>query len=78
LTCKNAAVNYLPGFNKLTSDLKNKKTTPGSEYARLRDFYIEIQELGIAKKPEYDLPLLDTIGRKLYEFKHSVSRRKIF
>ena len=48
------------------------------EYARMRDFYIEMQELGIAKKPEYDLTPLDTIGRKLYEFKHSVAKKRIF
>jgi hypothetical protein len=48
------------------------------EYVRLRDFYIEMQELGIAKKPEYDLPPLDTIGRDLYECRHSVSKKKMF
>lgn len=48
------------------------------EYVRLRDFYIEMQELGIVKKAEYDLPPLDTIGRRLYEVRHSASKKKIF
>ncbi len=48
------------------------------EYVRLRDFYTEMQELGIVKKAEYDLPPLDTIGRRLYEVKHSVPKKKMF
>jgi hypothetical protein len=57
---------------------KKESLKDNKEYVRLRDFYIEMQELGIAKKPEYDLPPLDTIGRKLYELKHSVARKKMF
>ena len=47
------------------------------EFQSLRDFYSEMQSLGIAKKPEYSMPPLDTIGRRLYETAHS-STRKLF
>jgi hypothetical protein len=33
---------------------------------QLRDFYEEAKREGLAKKPEYDLPQLDTIGRLLF------------
>lgn len=55
---------------------KKEALKDNKEYVRLRDFYIEMQELGIAKKPEYDLPPLDTIGRKLYDVKHLATKKK--
>ena len=57
---------------------KNKSLKDNKEYTRLRDFYDEMQKSGGAKKPEYDLPPLDTIGRNLYEMKSCVSKKKIF
>ena len=57
---------------------KKEALKDNKEYKRLRDFYIEMQELGVAKKPEYDLPPLDTIGRKFYGVEHSVSKKKVF
>lgn len=33
------------------------------ELLRLREFYDRMKGLGLAKKQEYDLPLIDTIGR---------------
>jgi len=36
------------------------------EFARLRDFYFEMQRLGLLVKKAYDLPPLDTIGRTTF------------
>ncbi len=33
------------------------------ELARLRAFFEEMKEAGVARTPEYDLPLPDTLGR---------------
>lgn len=57
---------------------KKESLKDNKEYVRLRDFYVEMQELGLAKKTEYDLPPLDTIGRRLYEVRHTVSKKKMF
>ncbi|MFV0387702.1 MAG: hypothetical protein ACK5NT_03015 [Pyrinomonadaceae bacterium] len=64
---------------ELKKELKKKKETmeKNKEYVRLREFYIEMQEIGIAKKAEYDLPPLDTIGRHSYEISHYVPKKKI-
>ena len=65
--------------DEVKKEIEEKKEAlkDNKEYVRLRDFYIEMQELGVAKKMEYDLPPLDTIGRHLYEISHSVSRKKM-
>ena len=65
---------------EIQKEIEEKKESlkDNKEYASLRDFYVEMQELGVAKKPEYDLPPLDTIGRRLYEVKHSVSKKRLF
>ena len=35
------------------------------ELRRLSDFYAEMTRLGFVKKQEYNLPLIDTIGRSV-------------
>jgi len=57
---------------------RNESLENDKDYVRLRDFYVEMQELGVAKKPQYDLPPLDTIGRRLYEVRHTTSKKKMF
>ncbi len=57
---------------------KKESLKDNKEYVCLRDFYFEMQKLGVAKKTEYDLPPLDTIGRRLYEVKHTVLKKKMF
>jgi hypothetical protein len=37
------------------------------DFARLRDFYLEMSRKGFLIKKEYDLPLIDTIGRAAYQ-----------
>lgn len=44
------------------------------EFTKLSEFYQEMQSAGIAKKQEYTLPPLDTIGRRLNQ--HIVVHRK--
>jgi hypothetical protein len=65
---------------EIQKELEEKKRTfeNNKEYVRLRDFYDEMQKLGVTKKSEYDLPPVDTIGRNLYELRHSVSKKRTF
>lgn len=44
------------------------------DFISLEEFYAEMKKLGVAKKPEYDLPLIDTIGRNLYEINHASNK----
>jgi len=44
-------------------ELKNSKDTNFKEFQELLD---EIQKLGLDKKQNYSLPLVDTIGRAYY------------
>lgn len=37
------------------------------KFQELQKFYLEMQAKGIAKKQEYSLPQLDTIGHRLYQ-----------
>jgi len=37
------------------------------DFARLRDFYLEMDRKGFLIKKEYNLPPLDTIGRTAYQ-----------
>lgn len=56
----------------ITKDLEQALATFDQEVARdtdlrqLRDFYEEAKREGLAKKPEYDIPQLDTIGRLVF------------
>ena len=55
--------------SRLTDVLKTKRHSPEDEAAfiRLRDFYAEKREKGVAKRSEYTLPQLDTVGRRVYQ-----------
>lgn len=37
------------------------------ELLKLQEFYLDMQRKGLVRKREYDLPLVDTIGRELYK-----------
>ena len=45
----------------------HKRLAGTPEFDRLNDFYKKMKESGIAKKQEYSLPPIDTIGRDLYK-----------
>jgi hypothetical protein len=64
---------------EIQKELIEKKELLGKSegFEELQEFYTEMQELGIAKKPQYDLPPIDTIGRHLYEVRHTASKKKM-
>jgi len=43
-------------------DKYNKNFLSDPKFKELREFYLDMQSKGIAKKQEYTLPQLDTIG----------------
>ncbi len=46
------------------------------EFLKLREFYLEMKEAGVAQKQEYTLPPLDTSGRRLHEMTVSKITKK--
>ena len=55
----------------LTANLK--EPNKAEEFAKLQEFYQEMQRAGIARKQTYSLPPLDTVGRRL----HQISTSKV-
>lgn len=47
-----------------------------SNFKKLRDFYDEMKREGVATKQEYNLPPIDTVGRRLYEAMTSKADRR--
>lgn len=45
---------------------EESKREQSSDYRTLRDFYETKKREGVALKPEYSLPQLDTVGRSLH------------
>ena len=45
------------------------------DFIRLSTFYDEMKRLGMNKKHEYNLPLIDTVGRTLYSRSVGVNTR---
>jgi hypothetical protein len=45
---------------------EGSKREQSSDYRTLRDFYEAKKREGVALKPEYSLPPLDTVGRSLH------------
>ncbi len=56
-------------IQQATKQIRNK-LKHDENFQNLENFYKAMQEQGIAKKPEYTLPQLDTIGRRLIETTH--------
>jgi len=46
--------------------LNAKERLSSEEFVRLSAFYEEMKRLGFSKKQEYELPLIDTVGRSIY------------
>lgn len=44
---------------------EKEKQTP--EVNHLNEYYEQIKKLGLVKKQQYNLPPLDTVGKRLYE-----------
>ena len=56
--------------NKLEKVLieKEREFASDPEFVRLREFYEEMKRQGLAKKQEYSLPPLDTVGLRQLAF----------
>lgn len=48
------------------------------EFIELEDFYLEMQKLGVAKSAKYDLPPIDTLGKRFYDIQHSSNKKNSF
>jgi len=51
---------------------KEKDFRADPAFIRLQEFYEEMKRLGVAKKQEYSLPPLDTIGQRLYQAQQEI------
>lgn len=57
-----------------TLDAQRDVLLADPEFAKLQEFYLEMQKIGVAQKQEYTLPPLDTTGRRVQELTESVVR----
>lgn len=48
-------------------DTQQHQREQSEELDKFRAFYDELLKAGIAKKPTYTLPSLDTVGRQIYQ-----------
>lgn len=44
-----------------------KEKNPDISTTKLNDYYEKVKKMGIVKKQEYNIPPIDTVGRRLYE-----------
>lgn len=44
-----------------------KEKNQESSTTNLNEYYEKVKKLGIVKKQEYNIPPIDTVGRRLYE-----------
>lgn len=51
---------------KKAVDLEHEKKMDGNTL-KLNEYYEEVLKLGIVKRKEYNIPPIDTVGRRLYE-----------
>lgn len=53
----------------MTSDVRARppQSFGGEDLPRLQEFDLEMTRKGLVRKQEYNLPLADTIGRRLYQ-----------
>jgi hypothetical protein len=54
--------------SELTKTIEDMKSSYESQkdFVELRNFYEEMNQKGLVVKKEYDMPLLDTVGRTIY------------
>ncbi|MCC6824532.1 MAG: hypothetical protein IT172_02165 [Acidobacteria bacterium] len=55
---------------KIQKDLSNNRA-----FRELEDFYREMKERGVAKTAKYDLPPVDTLGKRFYDIRHSADKK---
>ncbi|MCU0433657.1 MAG: hypothetical protein MUC87_09415 [Bacteroidia bacterium] len=64
----------MKSLSKQVEDLLKKRKAQTDEQRSIRDMIELIEDLrskGILKKPEYNLPMRDTLGRSFYESQNS-------
>ncbi len=44
-----------------------KEKMQKSKTSKLTEYYEQVKKLGIVKKQEYNIPPIDTVGRRLFE-----------
>lgn len=52
---------------KIQKTVNSEKGKQTPEVNHLNEYYEQIKKLGLVKKQQYNLPPLDTVGRRLYE-----------
>ena len=57
-------------IRKEESDLQGQQA-----YIGLKDFYFDMLNKGLVLEPEYNLPLVDTVGRTLYGVRDVESKK---
>jgi hypothetical protein len=45
----------------------SKENFENSDLKKFQDFMLEMQSLGLVKKQDYNIPPIDTLGKKLFE-----------
>ena len=55
---------------------ENREITERPDFRRLNDFYDKMKKEGVVLNRQYDLPLLDTVGRRLNQEVIGKSRRR--
>jgi hypothetical protein len=55
-----------------TLKIEESKTSDDANFQQVQQFIDEMKKLGLDRKPDYTLPLTDTIGRAFYS---SLNRR---
>lgn len=54
---------------------EEKKNSHDKQFEKLDQFVDEMKKSGLIKKPDYTLPMVDTIGKTYYS---SINRKEIF
>lgn len=52
-----------------------KEAGEDKEFRELETFYKEMKERGIAKTAKYDLPPVDTLGKRFYDIQHAADKK---
>lgn len=62
---------------KKEADKIRKNLNSDKEFLELESFYNEMKKSGIAKTAKYDLPPVDTLGKRFYDIQHSADKKRL-
>jgi hypothetical protein len=51
---------------------KSQSLSEDEVYLKLRDYYLSMKEKGLITPLKYSIPPLDTIGRRMYQYRQNV------